>query len=367
MDWLAAVEGLRARRVAGVIVTLAVVRGHSPRNAGAKMVVSADDVWGTVGGGNLEATAITQARTMILNHSPEPALVKLALDDKAPVDFGVQCCGGEITMLLEPVPVVPSVAIFGMGHVGVELARILSRHDLELFMIDSRADMLTDDRLAGLADGSARLHVRHVAVPESVFPDLPPGTHVMIMTHDHAEDIALCDSALRRPELASIGLIGSEMKWTRFRKRLTAEGHCAQELERGSAGGELEWLINGEIFEPDTLGRSKKNRAGNEPLASQRKGSFGLWELRNGGGGWVHPMHMHQEEHRIVMREDRDVTRSVDPGHPDDASREDTIALDPGESVICFRGFRGFTGPYVAHCHNLAHEDHAMMFGWEIT
>lgn len=232
MDWLAAVEGLRARRAAGVIVTLAAVRGHSPRNAGAKMVVSADDVWGTVGGGNLEATAITQARTMILSHSPEPALVKLALDDKAPTDFGMQCCGGEITMLLEPLPTVPSVAIFGMGHVGVELARILSRHDLELFMVDSRADMLADDRLAGLADGSARVHVRHAAVPESVFPDLPPGTHVMIMTHDHAEDIALCDSALRRPELASIGLIGSEIKWARFRKRLTTEGHSAQELER---------------------------------------------------------------------------------------------------------------------------------------
>jgi len=232
MGWLAAVEGLRAGRVAGVIVTLAAVRGHSPRNAGAKMVVSADDVWGTVGGGNLEATAIAQARTMILNHLPEPALVKLALDDKAPTDFGVQCCGGEVTMLLEPLLTVPSVAIFGMGHVGVELARILSRHDLELFMVDSRADMLTDDRLAGLADGSARLHVRHAAVPESVFPDLPPGTHVMIMTHDHAEDIALCDSALRRPELASIGLIGSEMKWARFRKRLTSEGHSAQELER---------------------------------------------------------------------------------------------------------------------------------------
>jgi xanthine dehydrogenase accessory factor len=232
MDWLAAVEGLRARRVSGVIVTLAAVRGHSPRNGGAKMVVSADDIWGTVGGGNLEATAVRQARTMIRNHSPEPSLVKLALDDKAPADFGIQCCGGEVTMLLEPVPVVPSVAIFGMGHVGAELARILSRHDLELFMIDSRADMLTDDRLAGLADGSARLQVRHAAVPESVFPDLPPGTHVMIMTHDHAEDIALCDYALRHPELAFIGLIGSEMKWARFRRRLTAEGHSAQDLER---------------------------------------------------------------------------------------------------------------------------------------
>ena len=35
--------------------------------------------------------------------------------------------------------------------------------------------------------------------------------------------------------------------------------------------------------------------------------------------------------------------------------------------MIIYRGFRDFVGPYVAHCHNLAHEDHAMMFGWEIT
>jgi FtsP/CotA-like multicopper oxidase with cupredoxin domain len=48
-------------------------------------------------------------------------------------------------------------------------------------------------------------------------------------------------------------------------------------------------------------------------------------------------------------------------------SREDLAALDPGESVIVYRGFRDFVGPYVAHCHNLAHEDHAMMFGWEIV
>ena len=55
------------------------------------------------------------------------------------------------------------------------------------------------------------------------------------------------------------------------------------------------------------------------------------------------------------------------PEHPDDLGREDVSALDPGESVILYRGFRDFSGPYVAHCHNLAHEDHGMMFGWEIT
>ena len=81
----------------------------------------------------------------------------------------------------------------------------------------------------------------------------------------------------------------------------------------------------------------------------------------------MHPFHLHMEEHRTVMRNGKDVTSRPDTGHPDDVSREDLVALDPGESVIVYRGFRDFVGPYVAHCHNLAHEDHAMMFGWEIT
>ena len=96
-------------------------------------------------------------------------------------------------------------------------------------------------------------------------------------------------------------------------------------------------------------------------------GSFNLWEIRNGGGGWVHPFHLHMEEHRVVMRNGKAVVPTPDKGHPDDASKEDLINLDPSESVIIYRGFRDFRGKYVAHCHNLAHEDHAMMFGWEIT
>ena len=46
--------------------------------------------------------------------------------------------------------------------------------------------------------------------------------------------------------------------------------------------------------------------------------------------------------------------------------KDDVVAMDPAESVMFYRNFRTFTGKYVAHCHNLAHEDHAMMFGWEI-
>jgi FtsP/CotA-like multicopper oxidase with cupredoxin domain len=138
------------------------------------------------------------------------------------------------------------------------------------------------------------------------------------------------------------------------------------EVKRGSLGGETEWLINGKEFDPVNEATGLLNAAGLTPAARQKKNSFNLWELRNGGGGWVHPFHLHQEEHRTVLRNGKDVT-TPEPGHPDDRSKEDLVALDPGESVVVYRGFRDFTGPYVAHCHNLVHEDHAMMFSWAIT
>ena len=210
MEWLAAVERLRTRREAGVLVTVAVVRGHSPREAGAKMVVSAEETWGSIGGGNLEATAIDQARELLLDPTATPTMFTAKLSDKVPFGHGVQCCGGEVNVLLEPLAVLPAVAIFGMGHVGLELARILARHDLDLHLVDSRPDRLTDEALSALGDANARVHPHHVPVlPELVLAELPPGTHVLVMTHDHAEDAALCDAALRSGHLGSIGLIGS--------------------------------------------------------------------------------------------------------------------------------------------------------------
>ncbi len=123
------------------------------------------------------------------------------------------------------------------------------------------------------------------------------------------------------------------------------------ELQRGgTAGGETQWLINGLEFNPLA------------PLALPKRNGVGeIWNVVNGGGGWVHPMHMHQEEHTVTSR-----TNSTNT-HPEDTGKEDVVALDPSESVFFFRRFRTFAGCYVAHCHNLAHEDHNMMFGWAIV
>lgn len=232
MHWTDAVGLLRRERRAGVLVTVVEVRGHAPREAGAKMVVAADATWGSIGGGNLEETAIGRARSMLAGPQAGPEQLTLGLTDKTRTEHGRQCCGGEVTVLLEPLPVVPAVAVFGVGHVGLELARILVRHDLDLHLVDSRADQLADDRLACLGDGDATVHVHHAPVPELALGSVPHGSHVLVMTHDHAEDFALCDAALRCTHLGSIGLIGSAAKWARFRAGLTVEGHSESAIGR---------------------------------------------------------------------------------------------------------------------------------------
>lgn len=231
--WVESVCRLRTAREPGVLVTLATVSGHAPRDAGAKMVVGATDTWGSIGGGNVEAVAIDRARELIASAATTPELRTVALSDKAPYQHGVQCCGGRVTVLLEPLPVVPAVAIFGLGHVGLELARILARHDIELHLIDTRPEQLSEGRLSVLADALAQVHVHHVPLlPEIVLGELPPGAHVLIMTHDHAEDAALCDAVLREGEFGSIGLIGSAGKWARFRHRLAEDGHSPEAIGR---------------------------------------------------------------------------------------------------------------------------------------
>jgi FtsP/CotA-like multicopper oxidase with cupredoxin domain len=131
------------------------------------------------------------------------------------------------------------------------------------------------------------------------------------------------------------------------------KGTVTFELERGSTSvdPEFEWLINGNSFDPPN------------PAISVKKGSQGYWRIRNGGGGWVHPLHIHMEEHHVIARNG---VPAPDRRHPDDTGKEDVVALDPSEEVVIYRRFRTFVGAYVAHCHNLTHEDHSMMFPWRI-
>ena len=99
-------------------------------------------------------------------------------------------------------------------------------------MVDSRAEQLDQLRLADITAGAADVTVHRAVLGEYVLEQLPAGAHVVIMTHDHAEDFALCDAALRTSHLGSIGLIGSAAKWRRFQQGLRVEGHSDADIAR---------------------------------------------------------------------------------------------------------------------------------------
>jgi FtsP/CotA-like multicopper oxidase with cupredoxin domain len=84
------------------------------------------------------------------------------------------------------------------------------------------------------------------------------------------------------------------------------------------------------------------------------------WVLSNITGNWTHPVHIHFEEHQILSR------NRVPPSLAIERSRKDVTQLKPNSRAQLFFRFRDFHGRYPLHCHNLIHEDHAMMLRWDI-
>ncbi|HEY6184640.1 MAG TPA: multicopper oxidase domain-containing protein [Terriglobales bacterium] len=84
------------------------------------------------------------------------------------------------------------------------------------------------------------------------------------------------------------------------------------------------------------------------------------WILANATGDWTHPIHIHLEEHQILSR------NRVPPTLAIERSRKDVTQLHPNERVELFFRFRDWLGKYPIHCHNVVHEDHAMMGLWNV-
>ncbi len=140
-------------------------------------------------------------------------------------------------------------------------------------------------------------------------------------------------------------------------------------FERGKGA----WQINGRFYDP-TIANAGPVLDGAEE-----------WVLRNGGGGWWHPIHIHLESHQLVSYE-KDFTADAivdraDPPAPvvlgglqdlvnaipmaERIGLHDTTALGPNTVARIRMRHRTWNGPFVFHCHNLEHEDMRMMFNFE--
>lgn len=116
------------------------------------------------------------------------------------------------------------------------------------------------------------------------------------------------------------------------------------------SGGE--WTVNGQSFSREVVS------------AEIPEGSAEQWKIENNGGSWSHPVHIHYEEHRILSYNGIAPSSTV---NPTEYSRKDVIRLDPNAKVNMYMRFRDFKGIYPMHCHNVVHEDHAMMVMWKIV
>ena len=121
-NWISALAELQTQGEACVLVTIIEERGSTPRNAGSKMVVSAERIYDTIGGGHLEYKAMEIAREMLASGSQQTRLERFSLG----ASLG-QCCGGVNVLLFEPMGQPQAqIAVFGAGHVGRALVPLLA-------------------------------------------------------------------------------------------------------------------------------------------------------------------------------------------------------------------------------------------------
>jgi xanthine dehydrogenase accessory factor len=259
------------------------VRGSSPREPGACMLVSHSGTYGTIGGGNLEWQAMQAARSLVAFGTPSVQLRRLVLGR----ELG-QCCGGVVHLWLERfmpadlpflrraaqagardsvAAIVTEVSgqgvvrrliqhggiqprlrfsshsdenttllerierdraalwLYGAGHVAQALIRLLGELPFEVTWLDSRAELLP----APLPDN---VHPLCVGTPANTVNSAPAGARFLVMTHDHGLDYALCRKILERNDFAWLGLIGSKSKGARFRSRLARDGVAAETIAR---------------------------------------------------------------------------------------------------------------------------------------
>ena len=268
-----------------MILSVVATRGSAPRGPGAHMLVTATSQAGTIGGGNLEYTAIADARRLLaeggaarLIHyslgprldqccggivrllftplAPElapllgeegrgPAWVRVPLETGIPEPLGqepavagegpVVCLDhsggpldagrvplGEIaTVLVTLVPPRPRLCMFGAGHVGRALAHILALLPLEIRWIDARPGVFPQNLPA---------NVTAVPTPDwkAEVDAAPPGALYLVFTHSHPLDYEITAAILARGDARYCGLIGSETKRARFVRRFREEAGLSE-------------------------------------------------------------------------------------------------------------------------------------------
>ncbi len=227
LRWIA--EGRSA-----VVVEVTRSQGSVPRGAGTRMLVSAQEVIGTIGGGHLELQAIADARVLLARGAlaEAPHEQRIALGPS----LG-QCCGGVLGLRFvsldscdpaawpEPAPRF-TLQLYGAGHVGRAVVHLLATLPCRVQWMDERESEFPAWPLP------PHIERRCVEPVQAEVASAAPGSFYLVLTHSHALDLALTQAILARADFGWFGLIGSRSKRASFEHRLRVRGFDAALVER---------------------------------------------------------------------------------------------------------------------------------------
>lgn len=180
------------------------------------MIVAGDGtLYGTIGGGTVEAEVIRDAKNLMGNK--QPLLKTYAANDQSK-DQNIS----QITLFLESIGPTPILAIFGAGHVGRALASLSKGLGLMIVLMDERPEIMEGLDLTGVDLRQGKYEALAMA--------LDPGqeTYVIICTHDHALDELVLRYTASKP-FSFIGMVASRRKAEKIKAHLLESGRLTIE------------------------------------------------------------------------------------------------------------------------------------------
>ncbi|MBN2410653.1 xanthine dehydrogenase accessory protein XdhC [candidate division KSB1 bacterium] len=188
------------KAVPTVMVTVIEVKGSAPQKAGARMLVYSDGrISGTIGGGAIEKKAIEFA--LSLKQNTDPQFIQYELETDAEM-----LCGGHMSLFFEPMNPPKPLYIFGAGHIGHALCRILEGAGFAITIIDNRPEYANPEGFPAVSNILAKPYPK--ALDELVFTEQ---TSIVIVTHGHAYDQEVLEYCIQKP-FHYLGMIGSRRK-----------------------------------------------------------------------------------------------------------------------------------------------------------
>ena len=207
---------LLKRETPFVTITLIDIRGSAPQIVGAKAIVTTAGLEsGTIGGGKIEATAISHAQSLLAsNRTVDTDFVVWNLQ----TDIGMTC-GGEVKLFFEVHGRVAwQIAVFGAGHVAQMLVPMLVQLHCHVTCVDPRADWL--NRIAD----HPKLTKHCEAEPKSLVARQSADTFFVLISKGHATDLPVLAEILSTRDAPYVGVIGSPQKASVLRRELAQRG-----------------------------------------------------------------------------------------------------------------------------------------------